>query len=1148
MSQPASAATMKNQGTPPMNHPVPAPLAFVPAAGSRRRRHASLRRSVSGLAVICALGLAGLPLAALAQDVTAPAGDGGEYGTYGAGGEGGTGAVTTGPYANSGGAGGIGPIPSANGGNGQGANNSGGAGGTVTVDDSTESFTVTPAIGGAGGGFGNGGNGGGGGGGLSAENNSSYGGGGGGGGGGTTVLGGNLTNSGAYTGGHGGYAGNGASGESGATGFSGAGGGGGAGLYVPSALTVTNQVGANITGGAGGNGAYGGDGAYGVGGGGGGGGAGLAGEGFTLVNKGAITGGYGGYGGTFATVGGQGGAGGNGIDGVNFTATNFNTIAGGNGEFGGEGYAGGGGGGVGGAGVNGNGFTVNNAAVITGGSGGGGGNGSFSFKGAVVGATADLAASPGAPGGAYSYNGGGGGGGGAGISGTGFTVTNAASGSISGGLGGTGGNGGYQREVLVRSDALESSPALTYSGGAGGAGGAGITGSDFTVINAGTINGADGGDGGYSGGMPVPSSNAVIRPAIAQTGNGYGGAGGNGGAGISGSGFTVTNTGAIAGGNGGTGQPGYGGGGNGAPGIGGAGIVSTGGSSVTTSGSIAGGLGGDGTTQADAVDFSGGGNTLTLETGYSFIGNVVSTSGTTNGGDTLALGGSGSFNLAELANTAPTSFTGTPQFYGFANLAKTGGGTTILYGQGGNGGNFAVTDGTLEVGDASNPNTELFDNVAIGADGILRGHGSIIGSVTNAGDLAPGGTLGVLTINGNYVQSPGGTLSIEVTPSNAPGTGADQLLVGGKASLAGTLAVQVDQGSYSFPTTYDILNASGGVTGKFSTVAVTKAIATYFTTTVLYDPNAVLLQFSLFNPSIFGTGRIWVASNFAQDNAALSVLDSTSGPATDDATDHGYWLHGIGSFGSANGYNTNSKGFVIGKGFDASPDLVLGIGVSNVYTTTASGGSSVDGSSAGVDLYGIYTHGPLTASGSFAAAFTGAKIDRTMANTGVAGQASGTGSYVGAALHLQYALLSQGPYFLAPYGSVNYLHSQMGAISEHGAGMLDLSYGAMSTSFAEFGAGILGGYAMPVSYGQLTAWASIGGLGTVGNPHIGNTVSVGIYSAREYALGTPVGAITPAAGLVLTGKGPWSADTYWTGQYGSATTNNSFGVQGRYAW
>ncbi len=149
---------------------------------------------------------------------------------------------------------------------------------------------------------------------------------------------------------------------------------------------------------------------------------------------------------------------------------------------------------------------------------------------------------------------------------------------------------------------------------------------------------------------------------------------------------------------------------------------------------------------------------------------------------------------------------------------------------------------------------------------------------------------------------------------------------------------------------------------------------------------------------------------------------------------------------------------------------------------------------------------------------------------------------------VQYALLNSGPYFVSLYGTANYLHTLMGGAQEYGAAPLNLRYDAMVTSLAQFGAGVLGGYSVPVSYGELTAWASLGGIGTLGYPHIGNTETIGSFSGREIALAAPVGAFTPAAGVALTGKGKWSTDAYWGGQFGSATSNESFGVQARYEW
>jgi hypothetical protein len=73
--------------------------------------------------------------------------------------------------------------------------------------------------------------------------------------------------------------------------------------------------------------------------------------------------------------------------------------------------------------------------------------------------------------------------------------------------------------------------------------------------------------------------------------------------------------------------------------------------------------------------------------------------------------------------------------------------------------------------------------------GTLRGTGIVDGDVQNTGGtVAPGTSPGTLTIDRNYVQGAGGTLAVDVAGA-APGTGYDQLVVGGTAALGGTLNV-----------------------------------------------------------------------------------------------------------------------------------------------------------------------------------------------------------------------------------------------------------------------------------------------------------------------------------------------------------------------
>jgi hypothetical protein len=257
--------------------------------------------------------------------------------------------------------------------------------------------------------------------------------------------------------------------------------------------------------------------------------------------------------------------------------------------------------------------------------------------------------------------------------------------------------------------------------------------------------------------------------------------------------------------------------------VGGAGLVATGNVSVTTSGSIGGGLNVDGSARADAIDFSGGGNTLTIENGSSFLGNVVSA-----GGDTLALGGDrgsdggtgdGSFDLAQIGNSA--------QFEGFANFAKTG---TSAWTLSGTDAALAwdVSAGTLQVDGG-------IGDVTVDG-GVLGGIGSV-GAITldNGGAVAPGDSPG--TLNGaGLIWNGGGVFNFQLGATN---TTADTDLLALSGTLtkgtAGTYVFHFSDGngapqvgvSYTLITfgsyagfaatdfTFDYAGANGGLSGTF---------------------------------------------------------------------------------------------------------------------------------------------------------------------------------------------------------------------------------------------------------------------------------------------------------------------------------------------
>ncbi len=121
-----------------------------------------------------------------------------------------------------------------------------------------------------------------------------------------------------------------------------------------------------------------------------------------------------------------------------------------------------------------------------------------------------------------------------------------------------------------------------------------------------------------------------------------------------------------------------------------------------------------------------------------------------------------------------------------------------------------VDAGILTVNGAFNPRgLSLFGGRVHGTGNI-----STVTGVINAGaTVAPGNSIGTLTITGNFVQGAGGLLEIELT------NGASDLLsITGNASLAGTVAFMPFGPSPLEGQSYVFLQTGGTVTGQFGIV------------------------------------------------------------------------------------------------------------------------------------------------------------------------------------------------------------------------------------------------------------------------------------------------------------------------------------------
>lgn len=127
----------------------------------------------------------------------------------------------------------------------------------------------------------------------------------------------------------------------------------------------------------------------------------------------------------------------------------------------------------------------------------------------------------------------------------------------------------------------------------------------------------------------------------------------------------------------------------------------------------------------------------------------------------------------------------------------------------------------------------------VGARGFLSGNG-VLGSTIVAGAIAPGNSIGTLTINGNYTQLTGSRFLVELAP---PGQN-DLLDVTGTATLkGGTVVASRAPGNYQLGERYRFLSAAYGISGEFDALDTT-AISPFLRLMLNYEPTSVSLDVS----------------------------------------------------------------------------------------------------------------------------------------------------------------------------------------------------------------------------------------------------------------------------------------------------------------
>ena len=360
--------------------------------------------------------------------------------------------------------------------------------------------------------------------------------------------------------------------------------------------------------------------------------------------------------------------------------------------------------------------------------------------------------------------------------------------------------------------------------------------------------------------------------------------------------------------------------------------------------------------------------TLILTAANTYSGTTTVSQGTLIGNSTtfgtglMAIGASGTtvFN-----QTSAGSFD--QSISGSGTLVKSGAAALVLGGTSSFSGATLVNQGLLAV------NGSLASSaVTVGSGATLGGTGTVGNTVIGSGGrIAPGGSIGTLSVSGNFTQGAGSFYDVEL---NSAGQ-SDLIDISGTATIesGATLTVKkLDTAQTLLGTSYLVLTADGGRTGTYSSITGDTKVSAFINLVPVYTATDVWLTASKtrafaaagLTPNQIaaasgadnsGNGSLYNAILYLQTDAeAQAAFDSISGEihaslrgiTLEDSRfvreaminrtigerepSKALWIHGYGSWGKIKGdgnaaeLNRDIGGFFLGGEMVSDSGLIVG--------------------------------------------------------------------------------------------------------------------------------------------------------------------------------------------------------------------------------